>query len=134
MSLPHNAVVGFSWNPPAEDAEISRATDLHGAALPADYLEVVRAHNGGHSQGNLSIYDVEDAVQRNLDYEVAEYLPGYFMIGDDGGGQAIVLHLGDRKIYEVDMGVMDAESLEFSANSLTELLELGTSLMERSGS
>lgn len=61
------------------------------------------------------------------------YLPGFFMIGDDGGGNAILLNLGDRRIYEVGMGVMDEESMEFSAGSLDELLALGTCLTGRRG-
>lgn len=70
-------------------------------------------------------------MQRNFDYEVPEYLSGYFMIGDDGGGTAILINARDRRIYEVDMGVMDERFVELSANSLGELLALGTTLIER---
>lgn len=77
---------------------------------------------------------VEDCVQRNVDYEMAQYTPGHFMVGgdDDGGGSAILLNLRDRRIHEVDMGVMDERFAELSANSLAELLEIGSSLSERS--
>ena len=53
------------------------------------------------------------------------------MIGDDGGGTAILINARDRRIYEVDMGVMDERFVELSANSLGELLALGTTLIER---
>ncbi len=86
-----------------------------------------------YTDGNLSILGAEGVVQRNLDYEVQMYLPGFFMIGDDGGGNAILLNLDDRRIYEVGMGVMDEESMELSAGSLDELLALGTCLADRRG-
>lgn len=70
-------------------------------------------------------------MQRNLDYEVPEYLPGYFMIGDDGGGIAILINTRDKRIYEADMGVMDERFAELSANSLEELLAIGTTRIER---
>lgn len=69
--------------------------------------------------------------QRNFDYEVPEYMPGFFMIGDDGSGIAILINVNDRRIYECDMGVMDERFAELSANSLDELLRLGASLTDR---
>lgn len=121
----------FAWNPPASDAAIRQAALEHGGPLPEEYVELLRIADGGYTQGNLSILGVEDCVQRNVDYEVERYMPGHFMIGDDGGGTAILLNLRDRRIYEVDMGVMDERFAQLSANSLGELLELGTSLIER---
>lgn len=121
----------FEWNPPASEAAISQAEAEYGGPLPGDYVRLVRRANGGTTNGNLSILEIEECVERNSDYEVAEYLPGYFMIGDDGAGSAILVNVRDQRIYEVDMGVMDQQFLELSANSLDELLELGTSLMER---
>lgn len=121
----------FEWNPPASAAAIRNAEREWGEPLPEDYVDLLRVFNGGSTRGNLSILDVEDCVQRNLDYEVDRYMPGYFMIGDDGGGTAIVMNVRDRRIYEVGMGVMDERFMTLSANSLDELLEFGTSLIER---
>lgn len=54
------------------------------------------------------------------------------MIGDDSGGQAILI---DRSgaLYEVGMGVMNADWLEPSAASLADLLisHAGRTLSER---
>ncbi|NLA65414.1 MAG: SMI1/KNR4 family protein [Leucobacter sp.] len=121
----------FEWNPPASEAAIRQAEADYGGPLPEEFVELLRKANGGSTDGNLSILDVEDCVQRNFDYEVPEYLPGYFMIGDDGGGTAILINARDRRIYEVDMGVMDERFVVLSANSLGELLALGTALIER---
>lgn len=123
----------FEWNPPASETAIRQAEADYGAPLPPNYIELLRRANCGSTDGNLVIIEVEDCVQRNLDYEVPEYMPGYFMIGDDGGGTAILINMNDRRIYECDMGVMDERFAELSANSLKELLTFGTTLLERDG-
>ncbi|GHD03989.1 SMI1/KNR4 family protein [Zhihengliuella salsuginis] len=125
--------VTFTLNPPASPAAIEREEAEYGRRLPGDFVELVRVSDGMCTDGSLSILGVEGVVQRNADYEVQTCLPGFFMIGDDGGGSAILLNLQDRRIYEVDMGAMDEESMELCAESLDELLLLGTSLGEREG-
>lgn len=121
----------FTLHPPASRAVIEREELEYGDSLPLEYVEALQISDGMYTHGNRSILGAEGVVQRNIDYEVQVYLPGYFMIGDDGGGSAILLNLGDRRIDEVDMGVMDEESMELSADSLEELLARGTSLVER---
>ncbi|UFU07465.1 SMI1/KNR4 family protein [Ruania halotolerans] len=123
----------FTLFPPASRSAIEREEDEYGGSLPREYVALLRMSDGLHSDGNLSILGAEGVVRRNNDYEVQTYLPDFFMIGDDGGGNAILLNLSDRRIYEVGMGVMDEESLELSAGSLDELLALGTCLAERGG-
>ena len=121
----------FDWEPPASAEAIAQAEGEYGAPLPEAYVTLLNLANGGTTQCNLSILSVEECVQRNIDYEVAEYMPGYFMVGDDGGGSAILLRLQDQRVVEVGMGVMDERFAEHSADSLAQLIELGTSLGER---
>lgn len=121
----------FDWEPPASAEAISQAEAEYGAPLPEAYVALLKRANGGTTQGNLSILSVEECVQRNIDYEVADYMPGYFMVGDDGGGSAILINLRNQRVVEADMGVMDESFAEHSADSLTHLIELGTSLGER---
>ncbi|MGO2052769.1 SMI1/KNR4 family protein [Arthrobacter sp. MYb211] len=123
----------FTLHPPASPAVLETERGEYGGPLPEEYVDLLRISNGLYTEGNLSILGAEGVVQRNVDYEVQAYLPGYFMIGDDGGGTAILLNLQDRGIYEVDMGVMDEQSMERNAGSLDELLRLGTCLAERNG-
>lgn len=123
----------FILGRPASRAVIEREENEYGGPLPREYVELLQVSNGMHTSGSVSILGAEGVVQRNNEYEVQVYLPGYFMIGDDSGGHAILLNLGDRRIYEVDMGAMDEESMKLSARSLDELLTLGTCLTERRG-
>lgn len=131
MASQHQWSPEFEWNPPASDPAIRQAECEYGGPLPAEYVALVTAHNGGIASSSLSILEVEDVVQRNADYEVSEYMPGYFMIGDDGGGTAILLNEGDGRIYEVDMGVMIESGATLSAHSLDDLLQFGTALADR---
>lgn len=78
-----------------------QAESGYGGPLPTEYVELLRNRNGGSTGGILSIYDVEKCVERNFDYEVPEYLPGYFMIGDDGGGTAILYSTLDLKQHDI---------------------------------
>ncbi len=71
--------------------------------------------------GCLALHEIEILPERNFEYEVQKYLPGYFMIGDDGGGQAILIN-SSEEVFEVGMGVMNPKFLERSADSLTDLL------------
>ncbi|GIU51863.1 hypothetical protein TUM4438_42950 [Shewanella sairae] len=46
----------------------------------------------------------------------------FVMIGDNSGGIAVLMNENDISVYEVDMGAMDKESMEKSADSLSQLL------------
>nr|WP_043971989.1 SMI1/KNR4 family protein [Acinetobacter sp. NBRC 110496] len=89
--------------------------------LPKAYEDFLLICNGLYSQGNLTLHEVQDLPERNNDYEVEKYLPDYFMIGDDNGGQAVLINEAGE-IFEVGMGVMDIAFVEQSANSLEDLL------------
>ncbi|MGO1183747.1 MAG: SMI1/KNR4 family protein [Micrococcaceae bacterium] len=122
----------FVLDSSASDADIRREEADYGGPLPVEFLELLRLSDGLTAAiGSLSLLNIDGVVQRNREYEIQLNFPDYFMIGDDGGGQAILLNLNDRRIYEVGMGTPFEEDIEFSADSLHHLLELGTSLNER---
>ncbi len=122
----------FDLNPPASDDEINAVQAQTKFVLPDGYRNFLRICNGLHSAGSLALLDTAALVQRNVDYEVPLYLPDYFMIGDDSGGQAILID-GNGAIFEVGMGVMSEDSIERSAHDLSELLVRyeGKTLRER---
>ncbi|MDQ7774552.1 MAG: SMI1/KNR4 family protein [Paracoccus aminovorans] len=123
----------YELHPPADSADIAAAQEDLGKAIPPAYVELLTISNGLSAIGGLTLLETEDIAQRNRDYEVAEYLPDYVMIGDDSGGAAILMKQGAETIFEVDMGVMDESDIEVSAKSLEELLVdfAGKTLRER---
>ena len=75
---------------------------------PADYVDVVTAHNGVEGDiGDwlLVLTAAEDLVEVN-ENEVMEFFPGLVMIGGDGGGEALALH---RETGEVILAPWIAE-------------------------
>ncbi|MGP8199719.1 MAG: SMI1/KNR4 family protein [Limisphaerales bacterium] len=59
--------------------------------LPDDYAEFLQQANGGEGfVGNayVILWRVEELLEMNKAYQVAEYAPGLFLFGSDGGGEA----------------------------------------------
>lgn len=122
----------YSLNPAASPEQVQRAQAQSNVNFPDDYVALLLISNGLSSDGCLALHNIDALPQRNAEYEVADYLPGYFMIGDDSGGQAILMN-EKGEIFEVGMGVMSRDFLEKSADSLTDLLitQHGLTLVER---
>jgi hypothetical protein len=122
----------YSVNPPASAEHIQLAQSQSTFIFPQAYVDLLLMSNGLSSEGCLALHEIDVLPTRNADYEVAEYLPGYFMIGDDSGGQAILIN-ENGEVFEVGMGVMSIDFLEKSAESLEDLLitQEGLTLGER---
>lgn len=124
---------GYHLQDPAAQATIDRCEQEVGYGLPEDYVALLLISNGLQTDGNLSLLDVESIGVRNRDYEVQDYLPGFVMIGDDSGGNALLMKQADTAVYEVGMGVMDEATMVKSAGCIKELLIAysGKTLSER---
>jgi len=81
----------FNGNPPSDAAAIRRFETASGFRLPDGYAEFLQQTNGGEGfVGNayLILWRVEELLEMNKAYQVAEYAPGLFLFGSDGGGEA----------------------------------------------
>jgi hypothetical protein len=63
--------------------------------LPEQYLEFLARTNGSEGElavepGWFQVWRVEEALVASEDYEIPEYLPGYFAFGGNGGGELFV--------------------------------------------
>jgi hypothetical protein len=59
-------------------------------ALPSDYLDFLRQHNGGEGfiGGNYIIFwKAEELAEFNRGYEVEKYAPDILLFGSNGGGE-----------------------------------------------
>lgn len=111
----------FELRIPAALSQIHAAEAKAGMSFPKEYVDFLLITNGLNSTGCLALHEIEILPERNVEYEVQKYLPGYFMIGDDSGGQAVLINSAGE-VFEVGMGVMNPKFLERSADSLTDLL------------
>ncbi|MBS1910957.1 MAG: SMI1/KNR4 family protein [Bacteroidetes bacterium] len=79
-------------NPPAEPQAIIAMQHEGNLSLPDDYIEFLKYANGGEgpigSEGYIMLWRIEELIELNSAYQVAEYAPGLFLIGSDGSGDA----------------------------------------------
>ncbi len=81
----------FSGNPPSDAVAIRQFETESGFRLPDDYESFLRQTNGGQGfVGNayLILWRMEELLEMNKAYQVADYAPGLFLFGSDGGGEA----------------------------------------------
>jgi hypothetical protein len=86
----------FEARPPASLDLIARCQGDLPFRLRADYVKFLEQMNGGEGfvgENYLMAWPVEDLVQNNTDYQVAEYAPGLFLFGSNGGGEAFAFDI-----------------------------------------
>lgn len=74
--------------------------------------------NGAYFYGYTAL------MERNETYEVAQYVPDYFMIGQDGDlGFFIHKHNGDD-IYALDLGALGSMEMDYVAPDIADLIAM----------
>jgi hypothetical protein len=74
----------------------------NGQASP-DYLQAFARYKGGAGEvgaANLDLWESTEVLEVNVDYQVAEYAPGFTIFGSDGGGMAYAFECTSGFIYE----------------------------------
>lgn len=77
-------------DPPADPGVVERLSSSLGVALPRDYLDFLRQHNGGEGfigEHYIVFWKAEELADFNREYEVGEYAPGILLFGSNGGGE-----------------------------------------------
>lgn len=85
-------------NPPASEEAIRTAAAALGIALPADYVDFLRRHNGGEGFAGehcVVLFKAEELKPFNDGYEVDEYAPGLVLFGSNGGGEGYAFDTRD---------------------------------------
>lgn len=78
-------------NPPARDDALATFRSRSPFVLPEEYVRFLRSANGGEGfvgPAYLILWRVEELIESNDAYRVAEYAPGLFLFGTNGGGEA----------------------------------------------
>jgi SMI1 / KNR4 family (SUKH-1) len=101
-----------------------------GVALPEHYRAFLLEHPSGIEGDLVRLYAIGDVIERNETYETKKYCPGFIAIGDDSGGQAIVVAFDDEAgaVFLVDHGAMTRDSFHLIAPDFRRWLEHGCSL------
>jgi SMI1 / KNR4 family (SUKH-1) len=112
--------------PPASPESVDRLRVELGVELPDEYVALLALADGLYAN-SFTLYPSENVSERNRNYEVAVCAPGFVTIGDDGGGQAIVLRAGrgPSPVFVVGHGVMTPGHMVTVAENLSEWVRLG---------
>jgi hypothetical protein len=75
-------------------------------SLPEGYMAFLERTNGGDGfigERYVHLWRAEDLVEVNRAYNTAEFFPGFFLIGSDGGGEAYAFDVSenDPTVFEV---------------------------------
>ena len=110
-------------------APIEQALGVH---LPAFYralaAEFGLSQRDAHLSAHTTLYRLPELVELNQAYRIQHYLPDCVMVGNDGGGYAIVLRAddsGDSNIYTCGLGALAPDELAVLAPSVTHWRRLG---------
>src|SRR5437016_3023763 len=107
----------FNANPPAGPAAIERCRTKLSFTLPADYVAFLRKANGGEGfiggGGYLMLWPIEKLIEHNLGYQTAEIVPGLYLFGSNGGGEAFAFDTRSAAcpIVMVPFIIMEFEAL-----------------------
>jgi hypothetical protein len=110
------------------DKDIADLEQFLGDSLDPAYKEFLASGRGLQRDDGLTVYSSLDEIkERNETFQVRQYLPGYFAIGDDSGGNLIVAAVDQRRsrIFLVDSGGLDDEMLEPLSNGFAEWAAAG---------
>lgn len=82
----------FNANPPIDASAIRLFEKQAGFCLPDGYVQFLQLANGGEGfigpNAYVILWRLEELLEMNEAYQVAEYAPGLFLFGSDGGGEA----------------------------------------------
>ena len=108
----------FNGNEPATIDSISACEKSLNYKLPKDYVEFLMIKNGGEgfigNESYLILWPIEDIVNFNREYEVANYCPGLLLIGSSGGGEAYAFDMRNSpwSVVQVPFVGMDYSLVE----------------------
>jgi hypothetical protein len=110
-------LVKFSGNPPMDASFLQKLENEAGFRLPEDYAQFLQKMNGGEGfigSAYLILWRSDNLIEMNKAYQVADYAPGLFLFGSDGGGEAFAFDMRTeaKPIVSVPFVGMDLELIQ----------------------
>lgn len=100
----------FEFN---EKTEIG-ISEINGLKLPEDYLDFMRAHNGGEGAvgeyGYACLFRLEELENVNRDYDVTRNWHGCVVFGSDMGGMLLAYNYEKQVYCEIDACNVDEDT------------------------
>jgi len=114
------------FNAPAESGTVDGLSTCLGIALPKNYIDFLKEHNGGEGfigDNYIIFWKAEELVDFNREYEVETYAPGIFLFASSGGGEGYGFDTSDPSmpIVRIPFIGMDRQYIDVVAHDLPEL-------------
>lgn len=71
----------------------------------------------------ITLYSKADLVERNTTYQIEEWEPDYFMIGQDGDLAFFIKKDSDDTIYKNDLGTLGSIEMKRTASDVYEFVK-----------
>ena len=71
----------------------------------------------------ITLYSKADLVERNTTYQIEEWEPDYFMIGQDGDLAFFIKKDSDDTIYKNDLGALGSLEMEKLSSDIYKFIE-----------
>src|ERR1022692_4386940 len=124
----------FNSHPPASVASLRNFELESDFRLPEAYVQFLQQTNGGEGfvgpNAYVILWRLEELLEMNKASQVAEFAPGLFLFGSDGGGEAFALDTRSnaKPIVSVPFVGMEVNLVRSIAPNFKEFLkELYTS-------
>lgn len=120
----------MSMEPPASAEQIDALAAALGLTLPDEYRALLAEANGVQAS-LVQLYPAEVVPERNETYEVAQYSPGYFVIGSVNSSPVLLRAGATSAVYENGWGAMSAIAMRELAPNLESWIAAGCPDSER---
>lgn len=113
-------------NSPASTDAIAALVGQLPTELPEEFVSLLTLADGIVAD-HFVLYSCADLPERNATFEVAEYAPDFVIVGDDGGGSAIVMRggPGPSPVFIVGHGTMQLADMVRLADGLADWVAAG---------
>ncbi|MEN2416225.1 SMI1/KNR4 family protein [Flavobacterium mesophilum] len=94
--------------------------------LPEGFIAFFKEANGADISTDekfVVLWELTDMIELNLDYNVEEYAPEFFIFGSDGGDTAFAIEKSTGDIYEMPFIGMSKEEAIFLNKTFMEFID-----------
>ena len=113
-------------NTPATADEIKYFLKEIKFSISDDFVDFFKESNGAEINSEemyFCIWSLSEMIELNIAYNVEEFASDFFLIGSDGGGNALSIKKDSSFIYEMPFIGMDNNEAVFKNNSLKMFVE-----------
>ncbi|MET9083056.1 SMI1/KNR4 family protein [Streptomyces sp. NPDC004237] len=109
----------------ATSADVARARAEIALSLPAPLVALWNVTDGLMTDAGVTVYSAGCIGERNSTYEVAQYAPGFILVGDDSGGRGFLLRADDpgSVVFASDLGDLGPEDFEVESVDFASWIE-----------